>query len=107
MAPLLENFFNKCNDTKQKNAGLNFKNKINIENTEWYFPENKIKENIDNDKNNIYRINVKKNTLYDSKNSSMNYSKTKKRNRSKKISKKQSTEYPVNESLKNDNKFKK
>ena len=65
--------------------------------------KNKIKENIDNDKNNIYKINVKKNTLYDSNNSSMNYSKTKKRNSSKKISKKQNTEYPVNESLKNDN----
>ena len=64
---------------------------------------NKIEENIVNDKNNIYRIKVKKNTIDDSRMKSINYSKTNKRNKTKKISKKQSTEYPVNENLNNDN----
>ena len=68
------------------------------------FDNNKIKENIVNDKNNIYRINVKKNTIDDSNNDkNINYRRTNKRNKTKKISKKQSTQNLVNESLQNDN----
>jgi hypothetical protein len=68
------------------------------------FDNNKIKENIVNDKNNIYRMNVKKNTIDDSNNDKkVNFSKANKRNKTKKISKKQSTQNLVSENLKNDN----
>ena len=63
---------------------------------------NKIKENIDNDNKNIYKINVKRNTIDDSY-SNIKNNKKNKRNRTKKISKKQSAQNLVNRNFKIDN----
>jgi len=65
--------------------------------------DNKLKENIDNDTKNIYRIKVKKKTFNDANCNSLNFNRIKKKNKTKKLSNKQNTDYLANETLKNDN----
>ena len=96
----LINFKGKIDNKQKLRIKKKKKKKIKKQSQVFNLDNNPMKENIDNDNKNIYKLDVKKNTNMDSNSNSINLNGRKK---TKKLSKKQSTEFLFNENLKNDN----